>query len=58
MDADWSEVYNIHCVSTAWKAFHNITSTLIDTHALMIGQRVKHIEAPWLSAQIKALLND
>ena len=33
-------------------------STSIDTHAPMISKRVKSKPAPWLTAQIKALMND
>ena len=57
-DADWSEVYGTNDVNIAWKAFYKITSALFDSHAPMINKPVKSKPAPWLTAQIKALMND
>ena len=58
LNANWFEVYSTNDVNIAWKTFHKIASTIFNTHAPIINKRVKSKPAPWLTSQIKALMND
>ena len=58
LNADWSDVYNTNDVNTAWNAFYQIAYAIFDQYAPLITKRVKSKPAPWLTPQIKAVMND
>ena len=58
LNADWSDFYNTNDVNTALNAFYQIACAIFDQYAPLITKRVKSKPAPWLTPQIKAVMND
>ena len=57
-NTNWSNVYNTNDVNTSYNAFYQIVREIFDKYAPLITKRVKSKPAPWLTSQIKTLMND
>lgn len=55
---DWQPVYHSTNVSTALEYFNRSVKSVFDEHAPIIEKRVKGKSCPWLSRDVKKLLND
>ena len=56
--ADWSNIYSTNNVNTSYNAFYQIVRKIFDKYAPFITKRIKSKPAPWLTADIKAVMND
>ena len=55
---DWQPLYEIDNVSTALDYFTNSLRYIFDIHAPIIQKRVKGKGCPWMTTELKSLMND
>ena len=55
---DWSAFYISRNVNEAWSQMKNILLTIFEHHAPKICKNVRGKPAPWLSSDVKKLMND
>ena len=54
----WEHFYRIQDANSAWKYLYDVLLRLFNVHAPLIEKRVKGRPCPWLSADVKAKMND
>ena len=55
---DWSLVYDNVDVRSAWLYMKTVIMGIFDKHAPLITKRVKGKPAPWLTAELKSVMNE
>ena len=55
---DWSKVYQNTRVNDAWLCIKNLLSNVFDRHAPVLLKKVKGKPAPWLTCEVKKLMNE
>lgn len=55
---DWSFVYNCSDVNAAWQFMRAVIIGVYERYAPVITKRVKGKSAPWLSVELKKLMNE
>ncbi|CAG9130076.1 unnamed protein product [Plutella xylostella] len=56
-NAAWDAVYNANTVDEKVSAFNSVMIRLYDVHAPVRAVRMKHLPAPWLTDEIKVMIN-
>ncbi|XP_052750409.1 uncharacterized protein LOC128200584 [Galleria mellonella] len=56
-ECDWSSIANIGCVNLQIQEFNQLVLDLYDRHAPIRPVRVRHLPAPWLTEDIRAIIN-
>ncbi|KAJ0176040.1 hypothetical protein K1T71_008214 [Dendrolimus kikuchii] len=56
-EVDWSGVLNVPTIDEKVHAFHAALTKLYDTHAPLRRIKLKHLPAPWLTADIRLLMH-
>lgn len=56
-ECDWSSIANIGCVNIQIQEFNQLVLDLYDRHAPIRPVRVRHLPAPWLTEDIRAIIN-
>ena len=57
-DADWEPLYAMVNVNVAWSFFKEKLQNIYNNHAPLIEKRIKGRPCPWLTSNIKVLIND
>ena len=55
---NWTEVYQNTRVNNAWLCIKNLLSNVFDRHAPALVKKVRGKPAPWLTCEVKKLMNE
>lgn len=56
-EADWNAVFHEHNIDNKINLFNKLLTQLYDRHAPLRPVRLRHLPAPWLTENLKALLH-
>ena len=54
---DWNPVYTAKNVNTAWDYLKQVLTSIVDRHAPLITKRIKGRQCPWMSHEIKTIMD-